>query len=206
MQVNVHDRRLVQKSGFWRNVCFTVTVAKFSCSLFSFRKGDLKMSQQCNLPESMACHIIGRLEEAKIQLSVADTIRVAWNVIAREWNRFQKTRNVRSWPEHSRERTTTAIDDRYILLTARRDTIGNANQLQRHLLLATGRKVSSQTLGNRRHQCGLYKRSQRSVFCWPQVTVLPEKGGCWTSKLEAMSLELSSVYILVWSVSPDVFW
>ncbi|GFX21712.1 transposable element Tcb2 transposase [Trichonephila clavipes] len=41
-------------------------------------------------------------------------------------------------------------------LTARRNRTENATQLQRQLLLATGRKVSSQTARNRLHEGGLY--------------------------------------------------
>ncbi|GFV51873.1 hypothetical protein TNCV_1322261 [Trichonephila clavipes] len=38
-----------------------------------------------------------------------------------------------------RPRATTSTDDRYIQLTARRNRTENATQLQRQLLLATGR-------------------------------------------------------------------
>ncbi|GFX75158.1 transposable element Tc1 transposase [Trichonephila clavipes] len=57
-----------------------------------------------------------------------------------------------------RPRATTSTDDRYIQLTARRNRTENATQLQRQLLLATGRRVSSQTVRNRLHEGGLYAR------------------------------------------------
>ncbi|GFX88128.1 hypothetical protein TNCV_159431 [Trichonephila clavipes] len=47
---------------------------------------------------------------------------------------------------------TTSTDDRYIQLTARRKGTENATQLQRQLLLATGRRVFSQTVRNRLHE------------------------------------------------------
>ncbi|GFW33386.1 HTH_Tnp_Tc3_2 domain-containing protein [Trichonephila clavipes] len=121
------------------------------------------MSHQRDLPESMAWRVIGRLESGKTQRSVADAVGVSRSVIARLWNRFQKTGNVRRRPGVGR--ATTSTDDRYIQLTAHRNRTENATQLQRQLLLATGRRVSSQTVRNRLHEGGLYAR--RPMFCIP---------------------------------------
>ncbi|GFY23475.1 HTH_Tnp_Tc3_2 domain-containing protein [Trichonephila clavipes] len=95
------------------------------------------MSQQSDLPESMAWRVIGRLESGQTQRSVADAVGVARSVVARLWNRFQETGNVRRRP----------------------------GQLQRQLLLATGRRMSSQTVRNRLHDGGLYAR--RPMVCIP---------------------------------------
>ncbi|GFX98412.1 transposable element Tcb1 transposase [Trichonephila clavipes] len=51
------------------------------------------MSQQRDLPESMAWRVIGRLESRQTQRSVADAVGVARSVVARLWNRFQETGN-----------------------------------------------------------------------------------------------------------------
>ncbi|GFS79143.1 HTH_Tnp_Tc3_2 domain-containing protein [Trichonephila clavipes] len=110
------------------------------------------MSQQRNLPESMAWRVIGRLESGQTQCSVADAVRVARSVVARLWNPFQETGNVRRRPGAGRPRATTSTDDRYIQLTVSRNRTENATQLQRQLLLATGRRVSSQTVRNRLHE------------------------------------------------------
>ncbi|GFX80956.1 transposable element Tcb2 transposase [Trichonephila clavipes] len=56
------------------------------------------MSQQSDLPESMAWRVIGRLESGQTQRSVADAVGVARSVVARLWNRFQETGNVRRRP------------------------------------------------------------------------------------------------------------
>ncbi|GFS81383.1 HTH_Tnp_Tc3_2 domain-containing protein [Trichonephila clavipes] len=96
------------------------------------------MSQQRDLPESMAWRVIGRLESGQTQRSVADAVGVARSVVARLWNRFQETENVRRRPGAGRPRTTTSTNDRYIQLTAHRNRTENATQLQRQLLLATG--------------------------------------------------------------------
>ncbi|GFV86573.1 transposable element Tc1 transposase [Trichonephila clavipes] len=121
------------------------------------------MSQQHDLPESMAWHVIGRLESGQTQRSVADAVGVARSVVARLWNRFQETGNVRCRPGAGRPCATTSTDDRYIQLTARRNRTENATQLQSKLLLATGRRMSSQTVRNRLHEGGLYAR--RPMVC-----------------------------------------
>ncbi|GFW37831.1 transposable element Tcb2 transposase [Trichonephila clavipes] len=68
-------------------------------------------------------------------------------------------------PGAGRSCATTSTDDRYIQLTARRNRTENATQLQRQLLLATGRRVSSQTVRNRLHEGWLYAR--RRMVCIP---------------------------------------
>ncbi|GFT66339.1 transposable element Tcb1 transposase [Trichonephila clavipes] len=77
-------------------------------------QGYLRMSQQRDLPESMAWRVIGRLESGQTQRSVADAVGVARSVVARLWNRFQETGNVRRRPGAARPRATTSTDDRYI--------------------------------------------------------------------------------------------
>ncbi|GFX85141.1 HTH_Tnp_Tc3_2 domain-containing protein [Trichonephila clavipes] len=134
-------------------------------SIFFLRQGYLRMSQQHDLPESMAWRVIGRLESRKHNVGVADAVGVARSVVARLWNRFQETGNVRRRPGPGRPRTTTSTDDRYIQLTARRNRTENATQLQRQLLLATERRVSSQTVRNGFMRGGLYAR--RPMVCIP---------------------------------------
>ncbi|GFW88006.1 hypothetical protein TNCV_216781 [Trichonephila clavipes] len=78
-----------------------------------------------------------------------------------------------------RPRATTSSYDRYIQLTARRNRTENATQLQEQLLLATGRRVSSQTARNRLHEGGLYAR--RPMVCIPLSPTPPcgpKKMGC----------------------------
>ncbi|GFX99988.1 transposable element Tcb2 transposase [Trichonephila clavipes] len=55
-----------------------------------------------------------------------------------------------------RRRATTPNEDRYLVLTARRHRNMNATLLQQHLRLATGTRVSTQTVRNRLHGVGLY--------------------------------------------------
>ncbi|GFV55329.1 hypothetical protein TNCV_2268801 [Trichonephila clavipes] len=77
------------------------------------------MSQQRDLPESIACYVIGRLESGKTQRCAVDAVGVARCVVARLWNRFQEIGNVKRRPGADRPRATTSTDGRYIQLTAR---------------------------------------------------------------------------------------
>ncbi|GFU87699.1 hypothetical protein TNCV_3569311 [Trichonephila clavipes] len=72
---------------------------------------------------------------ANLQRSVADAVGVARSVVARLWNRFQETGNVRRLPGAGRPRATTSTDYRYIQLTARRNRTENAMQLQETVAL-----------------------------------------------------------------------
>ncbi|GFS63947.1 uncharacterized protein TNCV_1129291 [Trichonephila clavipes] len=150
MQIKVHDVKNQKKEirteiGMLQKRLFYCRNCEIRLrSIFFFGQGYLRMSQQRDLPESMAWRVIGRLGSGQAQRSVAEALGVARSVVARLWNRFQETGNVRRRPGAGRPRATTSTDDRYIQLTARRNRTENATQLQRQLLLATGRRVSNQ--------------------------------------------------------------
>ncbi|GFU22048.1 hypothetical protein TNCV_405911 [Trichonephila clavipes] len=93
------------------------------------------MSQQRDLPESMAWRVIGRLESGQTQ-RFADAVGVA---------RMLQGCGI----DYKKQEM---LDD-------------DQGQLQRQLLLATGRKVSSQTVRNWLHEGGLYAR--RPMVCIP---------------------------------------
>ncbi|GFW12365.1 transposable element Tcb2 transposase [Trichonephila clavipes] len=79
------------------------------------------------------------------------------------WNRFLKTGSADRRPGQGRRRATTPNEDRYLVLTARRDRNMNATLLQQHLRSATGTTVSTQSVRNRTHGVGLYAR--RPMVC-----------------------------------------
>ncbi|GFU52500.1 transposable element Tcb1 transposase [Trichonephila clavipes] len=128
------------------------------------------MSQQRDLPESMTWRVIGRLESGKTQRSVADAVGVARSVVARLWNRFQETGNVRRRPGADRPRATTSTDDRYIQLTARRNRTENATQLQNEsrfsLECDTRRFLVWRDRGTRNNPAFVRERSQYRRAGW----------------------------------------
>ncbi|GFT61875.1 transposable element Tcb1 transposase [Trichonephila clavipes] len=128
------------------------------------------MSEQRDLPESMAWRVIGRLESGQTQRSVADTVGVARSVVARMWNRFKETGNVRRRPGAGRSRATTSTDDRYIQLTARRNRTENATQLQNESQFSlesdTRRVLVWRDRGTRNNPAFVRERSQYRRAGW----------------------------------------
>ncbi|GFW65463.1 transposable element Tcb1 transposase [Trichonephila clavipes] len=104
MQIKVHDVKNQKKEiraeiGMLQKRLFYCRNCEIRLrSIFFLRQGYLRMSQQRDLPESMAWCVIGRLESGQTQRSVADAVGVARSVVARLWNRFQETGNVRRRP------------------------------------------------------------------------------------------------------------
>ena len=114
------------------------------------------MSWQCDLLESMTCCIIGRLWSRQTQRRVVDAEGVARSVIAKLLTRFQETSHVRHWPVQGCPRATTANNDKYIRLRAHWDERVKETQILKQFLLATRRRVSSQTFWNGFHEGDLY--------------------------------------------------
>ncbi|GFX53980.1 transposable element Tcb2 transposase [Trichonephila clavipes] len=136
------------------------------------------------------------------------------------WNRFKDTGNVRRRPGAGRPRATTSSYDRYIQLTARRNRTENATQLQRQLLLATGRRVSSQTAhesqfslesdirrvlvwrdrGTRNNPAFVRERSQYRRAGWMDDNARPHR-----ARLVENMLEAETIQRMEWpACSPDL--
>ncbi|GFV43902.1 transposable element Tcb2 transposase [Trichonephila clavipes] len=95
MQIKVHDvknqkREIRAEIGMLQKRLFYCRNCEIRLRSIFLRQGYLRMSQQRDLPESMAWCVIGRLESGQTQRSVADAVGVARSVVARLWNRFKK--------------------------------------------------------------------------------------------------------------------
>ena len=101
MEIKFHNVKKQKKEhkGRNRDVAETFVSLPELCNsiahLLFLRKGDLKMSQEHNLLESIPWRIICRLESGQTQLSAAEAIGVVRSVIARLWNQFHESGNVR---------------------------------------------------------------------------------------------------------------
>ncbi|GFY29303.1 transposable element Tcb2 transposase [Trichonephila clavipes] len=122
------------------------------------------MSQRSHLTDSKAWRVVGRLGRGPNSRRSSASHWSVTNVISRIWNRFLETGSAGRRPGQGRRRATTPNEDRYLGLTARRDRNMNATLLQQHLRLATGTRVSTQTVQNRLHGVGLYARRPMSRF------------------------------------------
>ena len=72
--------------------------------------------------------------------------------------RYKDTGNVDDMCRSGRPKATTAVDDRYLRISARRNPETNAIMLHNAFRGATGRHVSNQTARNRLHDAQLHSR------------------------------------------------
>ncbi|GFX46767.1 transposable element Tcb2 transposase [Trichonephila clavipes] len=109
--------------------------------------------------------IIGKLEEGRTVTSVAAEFGINKSVVSRAWKAFQTTGTAVRKVGGGRPRTTTAGDDRYIILQAKRGRRHSASVIAQQLSTATGRQVSRFTVARRLHKGGLFTR--RPERCLP---------------------------------------
>ncbi|GBM84890.1 hypothetical protein AVEN_51734-1, partial [Araneus ventricosus] len=87
------------------------------------------------------------------------------SVVCNLWKQFQDTGSIQRKPGQGRPRATTATEDRYLFIIARRNRGATASQLSRDLYAATGTRVSRVTVSKRLHETGLLAR--RPAVCVP---------------------------------------
>ena len=113
---------------------------------------------------------IGMLHSGLSQRHVANVLGVSQSVVSRMWNRFITTGNVRylhagGGGGRGRERSTNEVQDRFLVVQARRHRFDNTATLRRDFQNATGVRISTQTIRNRLHDAGL--RSRRPAIRVP---------------------------------------
>ena len=111
---------------------------------------------------------IGMLHSGLSKRHVANVLGVSQSVVSRMWNRFITTGNVRhlhAGGGGGRERSTYEIQDRFLVVQARRHRFDNATTLRRDFQNATDVRISTQTIRNRLHDAGL--RSRRPAIRVP---------------------------------------
>ncbi|GFW14128.1 transposable element Tcb1 transposase [Trichonephila clavipes] len=69
------------------------------------------------------------------------------------------------WPGGGHVRSTTPAEDRYIVLSAKRNRRTTAQQVTNQFLAASGKQISRKTVARRLRRGGLYAR--RPVVCVP---------------------------------------
>ncbi|GFT29783.1 transposable element Tcb2 transposase [Trichonephila clavipes] len=78
------------------------------------------MARRNHLDDFPRGRMIGKLEEGRTVTSVAAEFRINKSVVSRAWKAFQTTGTSVRKVGGGRLRTTTAGDDRYIILQAKR--------------------------------------------------------------------------------------
>ncbi|GFT46787.1 transposable element Tcb2 transposase [Trichonephila clavipes] len=116
------------------------------------------MARRNHLNDFSRGRMIRKLEEGRTVTSVAAEFGINKSVVSRPWKAFQTTGTAVRKVSGGHPRTTTAEDDRYILLQVKRGQQQSASVIAQQLSTATGRQVSRFTLARCLHKGGLFAR------------------------------------------------
>ncbi|GFX05691.1 transposable element Tcb2 transposase [Trichonephila clavipes] len=90
---------------------------------------------------------------------------IAHSVVSRLWKSYKTTGMCSRWHGVCRVRSTTPAEDRYIVLSAKRNRRTTAQQVANKFLAASGKQISQKTVARRLRGGGRYAR--RTVVCVP---------------------------------------
>ncbi|GFS54925.1 transposable element Tcb2 transposase [Trichonephila clavipes] len=123
------------------------------------------MSSRHHIDDFMRGRIIGKIEEGRKITDVAREFDIAHSVVSRLWKSFKTTGMCSRRHGGGRVRSTTPKEDRYIVLSAKRNRRTTAQQVANQFLAASGKQISRKTVARRLRGGGLYAR--RPVVCVP---------------------------------------
>ncbi|GFT94654.1 transposable element Tcb2 transposase [Trichonephila clavipes] len=123
------------------------------------------MSSRHHKDDFMRGRIIGKIEEGRKITDVAREFDIAHSVVSWLWKSFKTTGMCSRQHGGGRVRSTTPAEDRYIVLSAKRNRRTTAQWVANQFLAASGKQISRKTVARRLRGGGLYAR--RSVVCVP---------------------------------------
>ncbi|GFU59343.1 actin-related protein 3 [Trichonephila clavipes] len=123
------------------------------------------MSSRHHIDDFMRGRIIGKIEEEQKITDVAREFDIAHSVISRLWKSFKTTEMCSRRHGGGRIRSATPAEDRYIVLSAKRNRRTTAKEVANQFLAASGKQISQKTVARRLRRGGLY--TGRPVVCVP---------------------------------------
>ncbi|GFW65924.1 transposable element Tcb1 transposase [Trichonephila clavipes] len=123
------------------------------------------MSSRHHIDDFMRGRIIRKIEEGRKITDVARVFDIAHSVVSRLWKSFKTTGMCSRRHGGDRVRSMTPAEDRYIVLSAKRNRRTTAQQVANQFLAASGKQISRKTVARRLRGGGLYAR--RPVVCVP---------------------------------------
>ncbi|GFX37860.1 transposable element Tcb2 transposase [Trichonephila clavipes] len=99
-----------------------------------------------------------------VNQETATCLNISRQTVSKLWKQFQNDGTVVRRPGQGQKRMTTASEDRYLALTARRNRKATARQLSSKLAAATGAVASRQTIYRRLNEKAFMPESQGYVF------------------------------------------
>ncbi|GFV76248.1 transposable element Tcb2 transposase [Trichonephila clavipes] len=123
------------------------------------------MARRNHLDDFTSGRMIGKLEKERTVTSVAAEFGINKSVVSRAWKTFQTTGTAIRKFGGGRPKMTSAGDDRYIILQAKRGRRQSASVIAQQLSTEPGRQASRFTVTRRLHKRGLIAR--RPERCLP---------------------------------------
>ena len=104
-----------------------------------------------SIPTFVRINIVALGQEGLSSREVSRRLRVNQTDVVWTWRRYRDTGTVDDMRRSGRPKANTAVNDRYLRISARRNPESNATMLNNAFRAATGRRVSTQTVWNRLH-------------------------------------------------------
>ncbi|GBM11017.1 Transposable element Tcb2 transposase [Araneus ventricosus] len=153
------------------------------------------MSNHQRLDDGMRWQIGGRLEAGQSQVQICREFNLTPSVVCNLWKQFQDTGSIERNPGQGRPRATTATEDRYLTIIARRNRGAAASQLSRDLYAATGTRVSRVTVSKRLHETGLFAR--RPAVCVPLTSTNRRVRLAWCREHRDWSMDQRATVLFI---------
>ncbi|GFS66469.1 HTH_Tnp_Tc3_2 domain-containing protein [Trichonephila clavipes] len=104
-----------------------------------------------------------KIEKGRKITDVAREFDIACSVVSRLWKSFKPTGMCSRRHGGGRVRSTTPAEERYNVLSEKRNRHTTAQQVANQFLAASGKQISRKTVARRLKAAGLYAR--RTVVC-----------------------------------------
>ncbi|GBL72074.1 hypothetical protein AVEN_115086-1 [Araneus ventricosus] len=145
------------------------------------------------LQSEATCGEFGRrLEAGQSQVQICREFNLTPSVVCNLGKQFQDTGSIDRKPRQGHPRATTATEDRYLSIIARRNRGATASQLFRDLYAATGTRVSRVTVSKRLHDTGLFAR--RPAVCVPLTSTNRRVRLAWCREHRDWSMDDRSLH------------
>ncbi|GFY14310.1 transposable element Tcb1 transposase [Trichonephila clavipes] len=118
-----------------------------------------------HIDDFMRGRIIGKIEEGRKITDIAREFDIAHSVVSRLWKSFKTTGMCSRWHGGGCVRNTTPAEDRYVVLSAKRNRRTTAQQVANKFLADLGKQISRKTVDRCLRGGGLHAR--RPVVCVP---------------------------------------
>ncbi|GFV21048.1 HTH_Tnp_Tc3_2 domain-containing protein [Trichonephila clavipes] len=123
------------------------------------------MFSRHHIDDFMRGRIIGKIEKGRKITDVAREFDIVHSVVSRLWKSFKTTGMCSRRHGRGRVRSTMPAEDRYSVLSAKRNRRTTAQQVANQFLAASGMQISRKTVARPLRGGGLYAR--RPFVCVP---------------------------------------